>query len=182
MKLIIVVILFMCLGFNNKAQTFESPYSNSIETLDTKILQDTLYQNRYAFEPLIGFGLPPFKMLGGAGYYINDKFEFTIKYTGMFLLNSFDIDVISTGIRMHENNNSGTMYFFDFGGVITKKTGISQRKINGAYFEGGLGYIVKTNVGFNTSLYFRIGEIIRSGENPLFVVGVDLIIGWLIKV
>ncbi|MCZ7609362.1 MAG: hypothetical protein M5U17_04290 [Ignavibacterium sp.] len=182
MKLIFSVILLICLGIVNKAQTFENSFGNSIETLSTINLQDTLTKRGYSFEPLIGFGIPPFKILAGAGYYINDKFEITIKYTSMFLPNSFDIDVISTGIRMHENIASGTLYFFDLGAVMNKKTGISESKINGAYFEGGLGYMFKTNIGFNTSLNFRIGEIVRSGENPLLVVGVDLIIGWLIKI
>lgn len=182
MKLIFSVILLICLGIVNKAQTFENSFGNSIETLSTNNLQDTLTKRGYSFEPLIGFGIPPFKILAGAAYYINDKFEITIKYTSMFLPNSFDIDVISIGIRMHENIASGTLYFFDLGAVMNKKNGISESKINGAYFEGGLGYMFKTNIGFNTSLNFRIGEVVRSGENPLLVVGVDLIIGWLIKI
>ncbi|MEO8233501.1 MAG: hypothetical protein ABI638_14555 [Ignavibacteriota bacterium] len=172
----------MSLSFFSRAQTFEKSKINSIETLDTITLQDTLSQNRIYFEPFLGIGLPPFKILGGAGYYINDKFELTIKYTGMFLPTSFDIDIISTGIQMHENIGSGAMYFFDIGGVISKGNGNSQMRINGVYFEGGLGYTIKTNIGFNTSLIFRFGDIIRSGEDPLLVAGIDLVIGWLIKI
>jgi hypothetical protein len=182
MKFVFGVILFICFCSVNQAQTLDSSYDNSTETLDTTKLQETFCQSRYSFEPLIGIGLPPFKMLAGAGYYINDKYEVTIKYTGMFLPIAFDIDVISTGINMYEKTSSGMMCFLDLGGVITKKTGMNQRKINGVYIEGGLGYQIKTNVGFNTTLNFRIGEIIRNGENPLFVAGVDFIIGWLLKI
>lgn len=47
MKLITIVILFMCLGFNNRAQTFENYNINSMETLYAINFQDTLTQNRY---------------------------------------------------------------------------------------------------------------------------------------
>jgi hypothetical protein len=123
----------------------------------------------------VGVGVPPFKILAGGGYFLNQNFEAIAKYSSMFIPSELDIDVISLGLRYYENDNADFIYAIEMGGVG------SPDFFNGVYIETSAGYLIKTNIGFYTTLNFRLGGLFRTEENPMGLVGVDLIFGWNIN-
>ena len=123
----------------------------------------------------MGVGIPPFKILAGGGYFINQNFEAIVKYSNMFFPATLDVDVISLGLRYYKNENVDFIYAVEIGGVG------SPDFFNGVYVETSAGYLIKTNIGFHTTLNFRLGGLFRTEESPMGLVGVDLIFGWNIN-
>ncbi len=123
----------------------------------------------------VGAGVPPFKIQAGSGYFINQNFEAIAKYSGMYMPFGLDVDVISFGLRYYENENADFIYAIEMGGVG------SPDFFNGVYIETSAGYLIKTNIGFYTTLNFRLGGLFRTEEDPMGLVGVDLIFGWNIN-
>jgi hypothetical protein len=123
----------------------------------------------------MGAGVPPFKILAGGGYFINQNFEALVKYSSMFIPAGLDVDVISLGFRYYENEKADFIYALEMGGVG------SPNFFNGVYLEASAGYLIKTNIGLYTTLNFRLGGLFRNEESPMGLVGVDLILGWNIN-
>jgi hypothetical protein len=123
----------------------------------------------------MGVGFPPFKILAGGGYFINQNFEAIVKYSNMFFPAALDVDVISLGLRYYKNEKVDFIYALEIGGVG------SPDFFNGVYIETSAGYLIKTNIGFYTTLNFRLGGLFRYEEKPMGLVGVDLIFGWNIN-
>jgi hypothetical protein len=123
----------------------------------------------------VGAGVPPFKIQAGGGYFMNQNFEAIANYSSMFIPAGLDVDVISLGLRYYENENADFIYAIQIGGVG------SPDFFNGVYIETSAGYLIKTNIGFYTTLNLRLGGLFRSEEKPMGLVGVDLIFGWNIN-
>lgn len=189
MKLIISVILFMCLGFNNKAQTFDSLYNTSEVhshnysngNIDKSYLKS--YPNRVnensnkKVNIFFGIGYTPFKLNTGIAYFISRNTEINIQYSNMFIPISLDIDVFSMGMRFYEDK-SATIY--SISGGLTKSRQ-NRTSLIGLCFEGSLGYLIPTDVGFYFLPSFKAGFIFRKQENLYGIIGIDLSIGWFIK-
>jgi hypothetical protein len=123
----------------------------------------------------VGVGVPPFKIQAGGGYFINHNFEAIAKYSSMFIPAELDADVISLGLKYYENESADFIYALEMGGVG------SPDFFNGVYIETSVGYLIKTNIGFYTTLNLRLGGLFRSEEKPMGLIGVDLIFGWNIN-
>jgi hypothetical protein len=123
----------------------------------------------------MGVGVPPFKILAGGGYFINQNFEAIAKYSSMFIPEGLDVDIISLGLRYYESKNADFIYALEIGGVG------SPDFFDGVYIETSAGYLIKTKIGFYTTLNFRLGGLFIAEEKPMGLIGVDLIFGWNIN-
>jgi hypothetical protein len=150
----------MCLGFNNKAQTFNSSYNNLRETLDTTNFQDALDQNENNSNDTIknkyGIGLSGFEFYSektGLVVGINGK----IKY-------SFDgINSVTSIIRVGAGfNGYGAVepvsnddeLFKSFYEISIFYCRSLNEVLSGLYIGGGMGII--NGQKENNSRYFSL--------------------------
>jgi hypothetical protein len=128
------------------------------------------------FDVFCGIGITPLKLNLGVGYFVTDNKEINIQYGSMFIPNELDIDVISIGMKFYEHKST-TVYSILIGATIQK----NPSSLNGWFYEGTVGYLLETNIGFYFLPSIKLGQIFRKEESAQLIAGIDLSLGWYIK-
>ncbi len=185
-KILITFLICFCFllrgqNSNNIRNTDKSDYVTNkfVENQDSVSLVNAQKENfSKSVDIFLAIGYTPFKLNGGIGYFFTNNIEANLQYSALVMPISFDIDVLSLGMRFYKNNLS-TVYSISIGGTFSNKYG--SYSLNGISIEGSLGFLFETNVGFYFLPSLKVGDILQKHKNSYGMAGIDLIIGWYIK-
>lgn len=132
------------------------------------------------FDIHIGAGVSPFKMLVGIGYFLDNNFESTLKFSSIYSPLSIEANLVSIGIKYYENQFSTITYSFEIGGLFSKTTQSQSNNLNGVSLEANFGYLFQTKIGIYISPNLNLTYLSEKRKEPGFLPGINLLLGWIL--
>lgn len=185
LKIIIAVCLFQVIMFgqnniksgNNKNSHF-FPHTSSNAFFESTIFKNEDLQREFAI--YIGTGISPFQLLAGAGYFINNNFESTLKLGGIYYPSSVDAYLVAVGTKYYEEQFSTITYSFEVGGLFSKTSQQESRNLNGISLEANFGYLFQTKIGIYISPNLSLTYLSQKKKKPGLLPGINLVLGWIL--